>query len=227
VGLAFCQSWAVDEDGNKISIWVDVLSMFYETSHWLSDYVNSGQDECKKYLFLHNSIPNASAVVLRREVLERAGGVPRDMLLAGDWMTYVNVLSLSDIAFVSSPLNYFRQHIATVRKRLAEKKSTRRETWRVQQVLVKRYGRRSLLDGCREVLPGYVSRMIGSLRRPPNDEVPLRTALGLLAWFARIHPRAFGIALRMLSWELMAQLTRRIGLPELARRMKSSSVSQK
>jgi len=225
VGLAFCQSWAVDEDCNKLSSWLEVLKLQYQSSHWLTDYVNSGHDECTDYLFLHNSIPNASAVLLRREVLDRAGGVAHDMQLAGDWMTYVNVLSISDIAFVSAPLNYFRQHVATVRSRLAQKKVPRRETRRVQRVLAKRYGRRRLLRGCREVLPWYVNNMIYWVRRPPYDEVPLPRALGLLAWFAHIHPMAFGIALRILSWELMTQLARRVGLLGLARKMKSLSAS--
>jgi glycosyltransferase involved in cell wall biosynthesis len=228
VGLAFCQSWAVDEDGNTLSSWFEVSKLQYQSSHcshWLTDYVNSGHDECTDYLFLHNSIPNASAVLLRREVLERAGGVAHDMLLTGDWMTYVNVLLISDIAFVSAPLNYFRQHVGTVRSRLALKKDPRHETRMVQRVLAKRYGRRRLLRGCRKVLPWYVDNMIYWVRRPPHKEVPLPRALGLLAWFAHIHPMAFGIGLRMLSWELMSQLTRRVGLLGLAQKMKSLSGS--
>jgi hypothetical protein len=190
--------------------WLDVAEFCYQSSHWRTDYISSGHNECTKYLFLTNSIPNASAVLLRREALDRAGGVPHDMQLAGDWLIYINVLSISDIAFISAPLNYFRQHVATSRSRLAGKKGPRRETWRVQRVLVRRYGRRTLLRGCRDVLPLFVNNVIYGGRRPPHGEVPLRLpeALGLLKWFARIHPVAFGIALRILSWELMAQLTR-------------------
>jgi hypothetical protein len=145
------------------------------------------------------------------------------MQLAGDWMTYINILSISDIAFVSEPLNYFRHHVDTVRSRLAQNKIPRRETQKVQRVLVKRYGRRRLLRGCRHVLPSYVNSMINWGRRPPYDEVPLRQSLGLLARFARIHPMAFGIAVRILSLELMAYLTRRVGLLGLARKIRKMS----
>jgi glycosyltransferase involved in cell wall biosynthesis len=225
VGLAYCQSWVVDEDSNKLCSWLGILDSQYHSSHWHTDYINSGHDECTTYLFLNNSIPNASAVLLRREVLDRAGGVAHDMQLTGDWMTYVKVLSISDVAFVSAPLNYYRQHASTVRSQLAGNKVPRRETRRVQRMLVKRYGRRRLLRGCRELLPSYVNSLISWSRRPPHDEVPLRGTVGLLAWFAHIHPVAFGIALRIFFWEIMARLTRRVGLPGLARTMKTPSTS--
>ena len=111
VGLAYCQSWAVDEQGAILYNLIDTLECHFETCRWKSDYVNSGRDECR-FLFWTNTIPNASAVLMRRKVLERAGGPPRDMLLAGDWLLYVKMLSISDVAFVSAPLNYFRHHDA-------------------------------------------------------------------------------------------------------------------
>jgi hypothetical protein len=96
---------------------------------------------------------------------------------------------MSDIAFVSEPLNYFRQHVGTVRSQLAQKKVKGRETRRVQQAIVKRYGRRGLLRDCPQALPAYVSSMIDWMRRPPSNRVPLRQSLGLLARFAQIHPK--------------------------------------
>jgi glycosyltransferase involved in cell wall biosynthesis len=74
VGLAVCQSWAVDEDSNKLYSFLDVWESLMRSPHWRTDYVNCGHDECANYLFLHNTISNASAVLLRRGVLDRAGG---------------------------------------------------------------------------------------------------------------------------------------------------------
>jgi glycosyltransferase involved in cell wall biosynthesis len=223
VGLAVCQSWAVDEESNELYSWLDVLESQNRSSRWRTDYINSGPSECANYLFLHNTIPNASAVLLRRETLDRAGGVPLDLKLTGDWMTYVNMLSISDIAFVSEPLNYFRQHVNTVRGRLADKRIRNRETRRVQRVLVKRFGRRQLLQDCPQALPTYVNSMIDWVRRPPHDEVPLRQSLGLLAWFAHIHPRALGIGLMVFGREAMTSLSRRIGFKKPARKVRGSS----
>jgi len=76
VGLAVCQSWTVDEDSKPLGNYRDLLEHEDHSSHWREDYVNAGHDECKNYLFWYNTIPNASAVLLRREILARAGGAP-------------------------------------------------------------------------------------------------------------------------------------------------------
>jgi len=57
---------------------------------------------------------------------------------------------------------------------------------------------------------------------PPHNKVPPATALELLAWFARIHPRAFTSGLKILSWEQMADLARRVGMLGLARKLKNA-----
>src|SRR5208337_4047810 len=151
VGLAVCQSWTVDQDGKPLGNYGDLLEHRDHSSHWREDYVNAGHDECKNYMFWHGTIPNASAVLWRRETLERAGGAPTDMRLCGDWMAYINVLHLSDIAFVSTPLNYFRQHQANVRTRALRQGTGTRETLKVQQKLIDRYG----LATCYETMTSF------------------------------------------------------------------------
>src|SRR5208337_3214796 len=225
VGLAVCQSWTVDQDSKLLGNYRDLLEHQDHSSHWREDYVNAGHDECKNYLFWHNTIPNASAVLWKREILDRAGGVPTDLRVCGDWMTYINVLQLSDIAFVSTPLNYFRQHQASVRTRALLQGNGTRETRRVQQTLIDRYGRGNLLRNRDKILTQYVFDMVNCARMPPNDKVPPVGAMELLAWFVRIHPRAFTSALKILSWEQMADLARRAGMLGLARKLKNAAAS--
>ena len=76
VGLAVCQSWIVDQDSKPLGNYRDLLENQNHSLHWREDYVNAGHDECKNHLFWHNTILNASAVLWRRECLERAGGTP-------------------------------------------------------------------------------------------------------------------------------------------------------
>ena len=206
VGLAVCQSWIVDQDSKLLGNYRDLLEHENHSSHWREDYVNAGHDECKNYLFWHNTIPNASAVLWRREILERAGGAPTDLRVCGDWMAYINVLQLSDIAFVSTPLNYFRQHQANVRTQSVRQGYGMREFRRVQQMLIDRYGRGNLLRDHDKILPQYVNDLVNAARMPPHNKVPPKGALELLAWFARIHPRAFTSGLKILSWEQMCDL---------------------
>ena len=145
----------------------------------------------------------------------REGRLPI-LRVCGDWMAYINVLQLSDIAFVSTPLNYFRQHQANVRTRSMRQGYGTRELRRVQQMLIDRYGRGNLLRDHDKILPQYVIDLVNGARMPPHNKVPPEGALELLAWFARIHPRAFTSALKILSWEQMADLARRVGMLGLA-----------
>ncbi len=225
VGLAVCQSLAVDEENKLIGNFNGLLEHRDHSTHWREDYVNSGQEECKNYMFWHGTIPNASAVLWRREVLERAGGVPTDLQLSGDWMAYINVLHLSDIAFVSTPLNYFRQHLANVRSKAKREGTATRDALVVQQTLIDRYGLPSLLRDRDAIMPQYVTDMINGARLPPYNKVPPAVAMKLLVWFAHIHPQAFVSALKTLSWEQVADLGRRVGVAGLARKFKKSAAA--
>ena len=86
-----------------------------DEDRWKTDYINSGKDECGRYMIRKNTIPNASGVLFRKSVYEQAGYADGTMRLSGDWMTWVKMLLISDIAFVAEPLNYFRKHDSSVR----------------------------------------------------------------------------------------------------------------
>jgi glycosyltransferase involved in cell wall biosynthesis len=225
VGLAYCQSWVVDQNGNVLHDYVDFFDFYDRASHWRAAYVNSGRDESIHYMFWYNTIPNASAVLLRRDILLRAGGSPRYMRLCGDWMTYIKVLSISDIAFVAEPLNYHRRHQGTARHRLSETGIPARETRMVQRELIRRYGLEDLTKPHRDdddLLTRYVLAMTNSARRPPHNKIPLGETLALLSWFARLDTRAFRMALPALAWEQLADLTRRLRLLRVARKVKAA-----
>jgi glycosyltransferase involved in cell wall biosynthesis len=134
VGLAYCQSWRIDADGRPYGNLADYTEDL-DPHRWRGAFTNDGRDECRRFLLWRNTIPNASAAIFRREVYLRAGGAPEDMRLAGDWLTWVRMLAISDIAFVPESLNYFRLHTATARASTA----TRRifdEEWHVRRYLL-------------------------------------------------------------------------------------------
>ena len=132
-------------------------------------------------------------------------------------MTYINVLSISDIAFVSDPLNFHRQHPDTVRSRTLKQGIVAREQRVVHSVLSRRYGFRRLLRaeyGFRRLLGGkdealtmYVQRLTSQAKRPPDNIVPPGEVLALLFWFARIQPVALRIALPILTRQVIADLS--------------------
>lgn len=116
VCLAYCQSIAVDETGSYLFSMRDHTD-YLSTTRWNLDYRNFGRDECRRYLLYGNTIPNFSAAVFRRAIFERAGYIDESMNISGDWLTWIRMLLIADIAFVARPLNYYRWHAGSVRSR--------------------------------------------------------------------------------------------------------------
>lgn len=114
VGLAYCQSSSVDEHGGflqKLDYWTEVFG----TDRWSRSHVNNGKDEIARYLIVRNIIPNASGVVVRRDVFVEAVQGAEKFRRSGDWWTWARVLMRSDVAYVAEPLNFFRAHGSSVR----------------------------------------------------------------------------------------------------------------
>jgi glycosyltransferase involved in cell wall biosynthesis len=113
VGIAFSQSWEMTGEGKTIrslKIHTDDLN----EQRWAQDFVDQGTTECH-YMIIKNTIPNASAALLRRQIFEQCGRFDENLRLVADWMLWCQMLLISDIAFVAEPLNYFRKHRKTVR----------------------------------------------------------------------------------------------------------------
>jgi glycosyltransferase involved in cell wall biosynthesis len=114
VGLAFSQSWGIDGEGNRTHSWKQHTDEL-DVNRWAKDFVDKGINELE-YLVNKNTLPNASAVLLRRKNFVDAGKFDVSLRLTADWMLWAKMLMISDIAFVAEPLNYFRSHSNTVRK---------------------------------------------------------------------------------------------------------------
>lgn len=136
IGVAYTQSWRVDARNNKLSDLSDWTSDL-DSERWRSDYTNDGNDECRRYMVLKCTIPNASGVVFRRSVYEEAGGADEGYRLAGDWMLWTKLLILSNIAFVAEPLNYFRIHDQTVRASSARSSIILHETSQIVSFILR------------------------------------------------------------------------------------------
>lgn len=114
VGIAYCLSGIVDAAGNIVGNW---KPWRVDPARWEGDYINSGLDEAARFLLHENTIPNASAVVFRKSLYEQAGYADETLRIAGDLKIWLRMLERSNIAFVARPLNSFRRHGATVRKK--------------------------------------------------------------------------------------------------------------
>jgi len=116
VGLAYCNSYSVDEDSKIIGSWAS--TSFYtdlDPVLWTKDFVLNGQYLLNEYMGIRNVIPNASAVVIRKTILEQVGPADETFRLNGDWIFWVKILLISKIAYSAQLFNYFRQHTNNVR----------------------------------------------------------------------------------------------------------------
>jgi glycosyltransferase involved in cell wall biosynthesis len=114
VGTAYSQSWLVDRASKIVghgSCWTDEL----DAGRWKHDFIAGGRDEIRRALLARNTIPNASAVLMRRSVLARTLPIDTSFQLCGDWMHWIRMLLEADLAFVAENLNYWRQQSSNAR----------------------------------------------------------------------------------------------------------------
>lgn len=103
VGIAFTQSWMVDGQGKRR----------FRAPVWNRTGTRRGA-QARQLLLLDTTIANASGVLLRTDIFRDVGGFDLSFRLAADWKLYLDVLSKSDLFYVSEPLNYCRMHSSTV-----------------------------------------------------------------------------------------------------------------
>jgi glycosyltransferase involved in cell wall biosynthesis len=118
VGLAYCKSYRVD--GQNARDFFSHSFDYIEKGRWNKDFINNGRDEIGNYLILGCTIPNASAVLFRKDLYHKVGGVDAGMKQCADYLLWVKMLLVSDIAFYSKPLNYFRFSKKSVRESSAK-----------------------------------------------------------------------------------------------------------
>ncbi len=108
VGMVFCQSYSVNQHNELKGTWQShtaSITNFY----WNEDFTVSGKMFIKNCMVLQNSIPNASAVLFKKQVLN-LDLFNHTFKLNGDWYLYIMTLLKSSICYIAEPLNSFRIH---------------------------------------------------------------------------------------------------------------------
>lgn len=110
VNLVYSQSQVVNEYSQKINYSYIDYTRYISFDKWLRDYCRYGIDEVNDSLSIQNTIPNASAVVIRKSALEGLEKYLIKYKTCGDWLTYIYVLRKGKLYFCSDILNYHRKH---------------------------------------------------------------------------------------------------------------------
>jgi glycosyltransferase involved in cell wall biosynthesis len=113
--FAYCRSVRVSPNG-RLEGFVDPFVAAGNKDHrWTADYCANGLEECRNYLVRCNTVPNASAVVFRKDVYKRVGGADESVSLCGDWKLWAAMAVTGKVVYLAEPLNYYRFHDASVR----------------------------------------------------------------------------------------------------------------
>lgn len=120
VGLAHCRFLNIDGEGAATSTLIplhDECGFIVADLERDQDYLAPRPLEWRR-LLVTNFIWNASGVLLRREAFDRAGGFDSQLLIAADWLLYLEVARVWNVAYIAEPLNAFRHLPKSVSKKL-------------------------------------------------------------------------------------------------------------
>ena len=117
VGVAYCQSNFVDEDGHIFDNHLRVLKGLDRTI-WNNDFLMEGSEFIKRYMRRMNCLPNASGVLFRRDLADLIDwDEVTSYAVCGDWWVWVKFLTHTNLYFCSTPMNFFRFNQSTVRSK--------------------------------------------------------------------------------------------------------------
>ena len=99
-GIAFSNSNWIDANGQCIQS----LSIYKES------FEKTGKEEVRNSLLKFNTIQNASAALIKKDLAEKYITSTLSYKSCGDWRLYTDILMESDMIYLGRELNYFRWH---------------------------------------------------------------------------------------------------------------------
>lgn len=124
-GIVFCKSKLINQNGNEI----DITNSTLNNSKFENNFVEKGQDFTNNFLVEYNFIPNASAVIFRKDIYKKAGGIDIEIKNCSDWLLWLKMLQFCNVSFIAEPLNYFRRHPNSVIGKISSQKNAFTESY--------------------------------------------------------------------------------------------------
>ena len=128
--LAYCQSKKLNNDGEVTGSWQDFTNTMAGGSLFHNDFSIDGKKYLQEFLIYRNTIPNASAVLFSKKIFRQLGGADESLKTNADWLVWLRMMRLGEIAFVSKAYNRFRYHgESVIAKALTSKTSVYKEQY--------------------------------------------------------------------------------------------------
>ncbi|WP_146227857.1 glycoside hydrolase family 99-like domain-containing protein [Rhodobacter viridis] len=135
--LSYTDSAQIDENGTPLAPNYRYYTDKISPTHWAQNYCRDGAEEISEVLYLKNTIPNVSGVVMAAKALQAVLAEHRSELesvrFVGDWLVYLWLLEHGGIAFNTASKNIHRRHQNSVTisnfdaKQLAEIEAVQRD----------------------------------------------------------------------------------------------------
>ncbi|TBU83011.1 glycosyl transferase [Pseudomonas daroniae] len=111
--IAYSQSTRIDKTGAAIGDWGDWTEDL-APGLFKSDFEMSGIEFVERLLIHRNVIPNASAVLFRRENYLFHAKADPTVKYCGDWLSWLKLALSGNVHYSAQKLNHFRQHEKSV-----------------------------------------------------------------------------------------------------------------
>ncbi|MEI7831093.1 MAG: glycosyltransferase [Prolixibacteraceae bacterium] len=116
VGVVWSQSFVTNEKGNVVDD--DLRERDSAFKRYCQTDVQIPGSLLLKFMLHSNVIPNMSAAIFRKSLFIRIGGLTEKYKLSADYDLWVRMAEVSDFYYLKSPLNNYRTHPYSVRKKL-------------------------------------------------------------------------------------------------------------
>lgn len=110
--LSYSQSSKMNSQGIITGSWRSQTENL--SSVFSRDFSMNGIDFITQFLTNSNVIPNASAVIFKKDAFLQAGKTDEDIRYNSDWLLWLKILLKGDVSFCASTLNHFRYHEKSV-----------------------------------------------------------------------------------------------------------------
>ncbi|MGQ4680127.1 glycosyltransferase [Paenibacillus polymyxa] len=139
VNLAYSQSQIIDEHSNKVNYHYTQYTDDLSVEKWRVPYCINGKDELVQGLAIKNTIPNASAVLMRASALQGISEKLSDYKIGGDWFAYLYLLRQGKIYFTPEVLNYHRRHSQSIISVNEQTQELYKEILRIKNFIIDNY----------------------------------------------------------------------------------------
>lgn len=118
--LSYCRSSEIDANGTHISEDSFYWPEAFDSKLWKKSFSISSDQFCRRFLTQGNVIPNASAVIFRRDQALTCMSIQPilgNFLFAGDWLFWLHYLTNTAgyVCYIPNVQSWFRSHSTTTR----------------------------------------------------------------------------------------------------------------